>query len=533
MNPSAPLHQGVSKTEVRRLELAEYNGLLESMRMAYPDWSGAYWSKGAIEKLLTIFPEGQLGVYVDEKIVGCALSLIVDLDEIGVNHTYAEVTGNYTFNTHKPDGKDLYGIEVFVHPDYRGYRLGRRLYEARKQLCETLNLRSVVFGGRIPNYHKHSQLSPKDYIEKVRLKEIYDPVLSFQLANDFHPLRVLKRYMPSDEASHEYAVLLEWNNVYYNETPPLRRRNLVRLGLVQWQMRSYKSLQEMLDQVEFFADSVSGYKSDFMLLPELFNAPLLAEFDRMTEAEAIRQVAQHTEPIRERLVDMAIRYNLNIISGSMPLVENGALLNVGYLIRRDGSWERYDKIHITPNEAKYWGIRGGNRVRVFETDVAKVGILICYDVEFPELPRLLAEQGMEILFVPFLTDTQNAYARVRNCAMARAIENECFVAIAGSVGNLPKVKNMDIQFAQSMVITPCDFAFPANGIKGEATPNSEMVLVVDVDLDLLKELHQYGSVQNLRDRRLDLYKLTFDQNAGIEPEPSPNPTRNTTVGSGG
>ena len=72
--------------------------------------------------------------------------------------------------------------------------------------------------------------------------------------------------------------------------------------------------------------------------------------------------------------------------------------------------------------------------------------MICYDVEFPELTRLLAYEGLDILFVPFMTDTQNGYSRVRNCAMARAIENECYVAVAGSVGNLPKVHNMDIQW---------------------------------------------------------------------------------------
>ena len=106
-------------------------------------------------------------------------------------------------------------------------------------------------------------------------------------------------------------------------------------------------------------------------------------------------------------------------------------------------------------------------------------------------------QGMQILFVPFLTDTQNAYSRVRHCSQARAIENECFVAIAGSVGNLPRVSNMDIQYAQSAVFTPCDFAFPSTGIKSEATANTEMVLVVDVDLSLLKDLHHRGSVRNL------------------------------------
>lgn len=79
--------------------------------------------------------------------------------------------------------------------------------------------------------------------------------------------------------------------------------------------------------------------------------------------------------------------------------------------------------------------------------------------------------------------------------------------IAGSVGNLPRVHNMDIQYAQSGVFTPCDFAFPTDGKRAEATPNTEMILVSDVDLDLLNELHTYGSVRNLRDRRNDLYEL--------------------------
>ena len=107
------------------------------------------------------------------------------------------------------------------------------------------------------------------------------------------------------------------------------------------------------------------------------------------------------------------------------------------------------------------------------------------------------------LFLP----TQHGIHRVKRCAQARAIENECYVAIAGSVGNLPKVSNMDIQFAQSAVYTPCDFAFPTNGIKAEATPNTEMILICDVDLELLHELHNYGSVTNLKDRRKDLYRL--------------------------
>jgi predicted amidohydrolase len=191
----------------------------------------------------------------------------------------------------------------------------------------------------------------------------------------------------------------------------------------------------------------------------------------------------------------------------MPFLEDNKLYNLGYLCRRDGTVETYRKIHITPNEVNYWGMAGGNEIKTFDTDCGKIGILICYDVEFPELPRLMADEGMKILFVPFLTDTQNGFTRVKRCAQARAIENECYVAIAGCVGNLPKVSNMDIQFAQSAVYTPSDFAFPTNGTKAAATPNTEMTLIADVDLDLLKELHTFGSVQILKDRRTDLYEI--------------------------
>ena len=143
----------------------------------------------------------------------------------------------------------------------------------------------------------------------------------------------------------------------------------------------------------------------------------MAKFNHMGEAQSIRALAQYTEEIRDRFINLAIKHNINIITGSMPYVkEDGGLYNVGFLCRRDGTYEMYEKIHVTPDEVKSWGLSGGKRVQTFETDCAKIGVLICYDVEFPELSRLMADQGMQILFVPFLTDTQNGYSRVRVCA---------------------------------------------------------------------------------------------------------------------
>ena len=500
----------INKVEVRNLQMEDYGQLAQSFTRVYAD-KDVFWTREQIHKLVEIFPEGQIVTVVDDKIVGCALSIIVDYDMVKGDHTYAKVTGNETFCTHNPKGNILYGIEVFIHPEYRGLRLARRMYDYRKELCEKLNLKAIMFGGRIPNYYKYAdRMRPKEYIEKVRSREIYDPVLTFQLSNDFHVRRVMPNYLPNDEESCHCATLLQWDNIYYQ--PPTQefvdKKTTVRVGLVQWQMRSYKTLDDVFEQVEFFVDAVSDYKSVFVLFPEYSNAPLMAKFNNLGEAQSIRGLAQYTEEIRDRFVELAISYNINIITGSMPYIKaDGALYNVGFLCRRDGSYDMYEKVHVTPDEVKSWGLSGGRMVQTFDTDCARIGVLICYDVEFPELSRIMADQGMQILFVPFLTDTQNGYSRVRVCAQARAIENECFVAIAGSVGNLPRVHNMDIQYAQSGVFTPCDFAFPTDGKRAEATPNTEMILISDVDLDLLSELHTYGSVRNLRDRRHDLYEL--------------------------
>jgi len=500
----------IENIELKFLDLKDYQELKTTMISAYTNMPDSYWKEHHIESLINKFPEGQVVIKINGQLAGCALSIIVDYDDFEDSHTYTDITGNYSFNTHTNDGDVMYGVDIFIKPEFRGLRLGRRLYDYRKEVCEKLNLRGIAFGGRMPNYSKYSRdISPKEYIEKVKLKEINDPVLNFQIANDFHPTKVIKGYLEGDEASGEFAILMEWDNIYYQKPTKkaVTKKKNVRLGLIQWQMRPYKGLDELLNQAEYFIDAVAGYRSDFVLFPEFFNAPLMAKDNHLSTPEAIRELAKHTKAIVDKFSEFSISYNINIISGSMPEMRDGGLYNVGYLCRRDGTVERYEKLHVTPDEAKVWGMQGGNQIKAFDTDCGKIGILICYDSEFPELSRLLADEGMDILFVPFLTDTQNGYSRVRHCSQARAIENECYVAIAGSVGNLPNVENMDIQFAQSMVFTPCDFSFPTNGIKAEATPNTEMILIADVDIDLLRELNQFGAVKNLKDRRKDLFEL--------------------------
>jgi len=228
--------------EVRNLTLDDYNALKESMQKAYASLGGQYWKEETLKRLIQKFPDGQIVITHNGDVVGCALSIIVDYDKFGDKHTYLDITGNFSFDTHDPDGDTLYGIEVFVHPDYRGLRLARRLYDSRKLLCERMNLRMIIAGGRIPKYDMYAnELTPRQYIDKVRNREILDPTLTFQLSNDFQVKKIMRNYLPEDNESRGHATLLVWHNVYYDSEKSiiLRKKDIIRIGLVQWQMRPY------------------------------------------------------------------------------------------------------------------------------------------------------------------------------------------------------------------------------------------------------------------------------------------------------
>jgi GNAT superfamily N-acetyltransferase len=167
---------------LRVIEVSDYQPLAELMDLVFPDVGGA-WPKSTIMQLVTAFPDGQICIEDNGKIVAAALTLKVSYNRFSLPHTYSDIITDDGVVFHDAKGDALYGLDVFVHPDYRGHRLGRRLYEARKDLCQALNLKAILAGGRIPGYHKHTDVSVTDYINKVRRKEIHDPILSFQLSN--------------------------------------------------------------------------------------------------------------------------------------------------------------------------------------------------------------------------------------------------------------------------------------------------------------------------------------------------------------
>jgi predicted amidohydrolase len=284
---------------------------------------------------------------------------------------------------------------------------------------------------------------------------------------------------------------------------------MVRLAIVQWQMRAITSFEEFAQQSRFFLDTAGEYHADFIVFPELFTTQLLSFMPSRRPGEAARRLAEFTPQYLDLFRDLAIRFNVNVIGGSQFVEEEESLYNVSFLFRRDGTIDRQYKLHVTPNEERWWGVQPGDELNVMETDRGKIAVLICYDIQFPELARFAVDRGANILFVPFNTNDRLGYLRVRACAQARAIENQVYVAIAGCAGNLPSVENADIHYSQCGIFTPSDVGFARDAIAAESTPNIETVLVHDVDVELLRRNRNQGTVRPWTDRRTDLYRVEW------------------------
>jgi len=501
---------------IRPANLRDIDPIIALMKRAYSEMP--VYSPGNLQGQITAFPDGQFVAQFGDAIVGYAATFRIDEQSALSPHTWAEITGAGYASRHDPKGEWLYGMEVCVDPEWRGQRIGQRLYDARKRLAEQLELKGIVFGGRLPGLAKRMKQygTPVAYLDAVRARQIRDQVATFQLNNGYEPIGLLENYLPSDRESLGYATHMLWRNPYVDQQAKAEQRGIrpkewVRVATVQFQQRAVKDFKEFLANVEYFVDVVSDYKSDFVVFPELFTLQLLAfETQKLGPVEAIEALTRHTQPFIDAMREMALSYNINIIGGSHPTrMPDGDIHNVAYVFLRDGSVHAQEKIHPTPNERYWWNIKGGDGIRAIDTDCGPIGVLVCYDCEFPELARRFADEGAKLLFVPFCTDNRQGYLRVRYCAQARAIENQCYVVMSGNVGNLPNVENMDVQYAQSCILTPCDFPFARDGVAAEATENVETVAVADLDLDDLAWARREGTVRNLRDRRFDLYRLTW------------------------
>ncbi|MFD2612197.1 carbon-nitrogen hydrolase family protein [Paenibacillus gansuensis] len=278
-----------------------------------------------------------------------------------------------------------------------------------------------------------------------------------------------------------------------------------RVSAVQYALQDIRSFAEFEEQVTHYMKTAMEFSADFVLFPEFFTTQLLSIPDEHGNPRTIEDLPDFTDSYKELFLRLSADYHVHIIAGTHVVRKEGKLYNTAHYFGPDGTIHEQAKLHVTPTEKVEWNMSEGDGLEVFDTPKGRMAMLTCYDIEFPEIVRMAKAKGADVIFCPSCTDDRQGFFRVRYCCHARAIENQVYIVTTGTVGALRKVDFMRANFGQAAVITPNDIPFPPAGIQIEGVINDDMIVTADLDLELLYEVRERGSVTTWRDRRTDLY----------------------------
>ncbi|CAM3387921.1 carbon-nitrogen hydrolase family protein [Marinicrinis lubricantis] len=279
----------------------------------------------------------------------------------------------------------------------------------------------------------------------------------------------------------------------------------LRVSAVQYHLHTIHSFEEFAQQVEHYVKTAEEFGAEYVLFPEFFTTQLLSIGNGQGKALSIDDLPSFTEPYRELFTRLANQTGMYIIGGTHVTRQGDRLLNTAHLFYPDGRIAEQPKLHITPTEVHEWNMTAGDGLEVFDTEKGRIALLTCYDIEFPEIVRMAKAKGADVIFCPSCTDDRHGFYRVRYSSHARTVENQVYVVTTGTVGSLPTVDFMRANYGQAAVLTPNDIPFPPRGILVEGEINDDMVVTADLDLELLYQVRERGSVTTWRDRRTDLY----------------------------
>lgn len=283
----------------------------------------------------------------------------------------------------------------------------------------------------------------------------------------------------------------------------------IRVASIQYYIRPVETFDQFRLQVESLVDTAADYGARLIVFPEYFTIQLLTSLGEIRRpiTEQVRDLARTLPRFLELMTGLAKKHQVYIVGGSIPTLEGDQVHNDSYFFSPSGEHSFQGKLHMTRWETEDWKIAPRDTLRLFETDFGRVAINICYDVEFPELARVAARKGVSVLVVPSCTDERQGFLRVRYCAQARAIENQIYVVHASTVGSLPMVPAVSLNYGQASILTPSDFAFARDGILAEGLPNQESMVIGDLNLGAILDSRDRGTVLPLRDsERTDVVK---------------------------
>ncbi len=278
----------------------------------------------------------------------------------------------------------------------------------------------------------------------------------------------------------------------------------IRIASLQYFIRPVQTFEQFRDQVAALVETASDYDCHLMVFPEYFTVQLLTLGDvKRPIQEQIRDLAGQVARFVGMMSELAKKNRIYVVAGTIPVLDpkSDKIYNDSYIFAPSGEYGVQGKIHLTRFETEDWKVSPSTRLRVFETNFGKVSIAICYDVEFPEIARAAARAGVHVLLVPSCTDDRQGMLRVRYCAQARAIENQMYVITSHTVGSIPAVPAVSLNYGQAAILTPSDFPFSRDGILAEGNINTEMMVIGELNLKTILDSRSSGTVLPLYDSR--------------------------------
>ena len=279
----------------------------------------------------------------------------------------------------------------------------------------------------------------------------------------------------------------------------------LRVCSLQYYIRPVRTFDDFVGQVTALVETAADYKCQLVIFPEYFTVQLLtlgnikAPIDR-----EIRDLARTKGRFLELMGTLAKKHRIHIIAGSIPSLDSNdeeTVYNDCYFFGPTGEYGCQGKMHMTRFEKEEWFVSPRDELKVFDTEFGRVAVNICYDVEFPEIARAAAHLGAHVLIVPSSTDDRQGYLRVRYCAHARAIENQVYVVLSSTVGSIPMVPAVHLNYGQAAILTPSDFEFSRDGLLAEGMPNLETAVIGDLNMETIENSRSWGSVLPLLDSK--------------------------------
>ena len=276
--------------------------------------------------------------------------------------------------------------------------------------------------------------------------------------------------------------------------------SVLRLGVLAYPVTAPDSLARYAVKLEALVAEGAAGGGQLLVMPEYACMELAAAYPGAGDVvRELAAVCAQRAALLSLFSALARRYGVWLLPGSVPWDEDGRVRNRAPLVSPDGAIRFQDKRVMTRFEAERWGVVGGAPPAVFATPWGPVGIAICYDLEFSPLVRAQAAAGAWLVLAPSCTDSLHGFNRVRLSARARALENQCFVALAPTVGLAPGLATLDENHGYAAVFGPVDRGFAEDGVVARGAPDTPGWVFADLDRASIDALRADGAVRNHRD----------------------------------